>query len=629
MKTERSVYIENNDPNQALDNLLSRLDISVEPELVALADALGRITCEPHFAKVCDPLYNAAAMDGIMARSAATFGATELNPIQLRLHEDFEYINTGGALGGDFDTVIMIEDVAVIDAQTVQIIHAAYPWQHVRFVGESVVAGEMILPSGRKIRPIDLGALAAGGHDKVCVARKPTVGIIPTGAELVEQPNELAVGKLMESNSHVFAAMVSEHGGVARRYPIARDNYAELLHTIKTAVRGNDIVVVNAGTSAGTEDHTLSAIRELGEVYTHGIALKPGKPTILAQIDGKPVIGIPGYPVSAYLTFEKFVLPIIAAKLGTRIPQPQKISATLSRRLVSSAKNEEIVRVAVGNVGGKYVATPLERGASAVMSMVRADGKLTIPRLTEGFEVNETVQIALMTSLEKIHETLSIIGSHDLIIDIIADKMSISSAHVGSMGGITAMQRGECHIAPIHLLDEATGTYNVPFVHKYLAGRKMALIKGVGRVQGFIVQDGNPLNITDFESLTNSGIRFANRQRGAGTRLLLDYCLKQKNIDPADIAGYDKEFNTHLAVAIAVKSGNADVGLGILSAAQAMELGFVPVANESYDFLVPQEYLGDTRVQQFIEILKSDGFRQQIEKLGGYTFEGAGEIAYI
>ncbi|MCL2851688.1 MAG: molybdopterin biosynthesis protein [Defluviitaleaceae bacterium] len=631
MKNYRSVYIENNDPNKALEDFLCRLHISGKAEDVDITAALGRVTYEPHFAKVCDPFYNAAAMDGIMTNSAKTFDASELTPVALKLHRDFEYVNTGGEIAGGYDTVIMIEDVIIVDDDTVQIIQSAYPWQHVRLVGESIVAGEMILPSRRRIRPVDVGALVAGGYDKARVFRKPRVAIIPTGAELVDSVRRLEAGRLMESNSHVFAALTDEYGGVAQRYPIVRDNFDELLRTIKSAVSENDIVVINAGTSAGTKDHTLAALSELGVVHTHGIAVKPGKPTILAEIGGKPVLGVPGYPVSAYLMFEKFVSPLMTSMLGFMPVQAPTVSATLSRRLVSSAKNEEVVRVAVGYVHGKYVATPLERGASAVMSLVRADGKVTIPRLVEGFDSGEVVQVDLMAPLSRIENTLAVVGSHDLIIDILADSMNISSAHVGSMGGITAMKRGECHIAPVHLLDEDTGVYNIPFVHKYLSDRKMALIKGVGRVQGFIVRPDNPLGIAGVADIADParGIRFANRQRGAGTRLLLDYCLSRQGIEPSGIMGYEKEFNTHLSVAVAVKSGHVDAGLGILSAAKAMGLGFVPVADESYDFLVPQEFLDEPRVRQFVQILKSGGFREQVLNMGGYTLEGIGEIVYL
>jgi len=611
-----------------MESFLRELDVRGEAELVGIGEALGRSTYAPHFAKVCDPLYNAAAMDGIATSAQATFSASETAPVTLVLNQDFVYVNTGGQIPDRFDTVVMIEDVIGAGGGTVQIIQPVYPWQHVRFVGESVVAGEMILPSGRKIRPADLGALAAGGYDAVEVFRRPRVGIIPTGAELVQSAALLAPGRLMESNSYVFAALTQEHGGEAVRYPIVRDDFAELLNAVKAAAAENDIVVINAGTSAGTEDHTLAALEELGAVHTHGMAVKPGKPTILAFVGGKPVVGIPGYPVSAYLMFEKFVLPIVARMLGGCVPAPAVVSAVLSRRLVSSAKNEEIVRVAVGNVRGRYVATPLERGASAVMSLVRADGKVVIPRLAEGFEAGQEVCVELMVPRGKIDSTMTVIGSHDQLLDIVAERMNISSAHTGSMGGITAMKRGECHIAPVHLLDEETGEYNVSYIRKHLGGREMALIRGVGRVQGLMVPPGNPLGIGGLADIAG-GIRFANRQRGAGTRLLMDYELKKLGIDPARIRGYEKELNTHLAVAVAVKSGNVDTGLGVLAAASAMGLDFVPVANESYDFAAEREFLEDPRAAQFIGILRSAGFREVVLAMGGYTLEGIGDVVYV
>lgn len=624
----RDVFISNNDAQESLQEYLGQFQFQPQTEEVSLAEALGRVTACPHAAKVCDPMYNAAAMDGIMVRSASTFGASELNPIRLKQSEDFEYINTGGQITGTFDAVIMIEDVTTKEAGVVEIINGAYPWQHIRVVGESIVSGEMILPSNHKIRPVDLGALAAGGYSAVTVYKKPRIGIIPTGAELVENPLAAGPGKLVESNSYVFAALVAEYGGTAQKYPIVRDEIDSLRAAIRAALSENDIVVLNAGTSAGTKDFTLNVIEELGEVFRHGLAIKPGKPTILAKIDQKPVLGIPGYPVSAYLMFDKFVRPLIGGYLGNAGGQAQpSIEAVVTKTLVSSMKNEEIIRVALGFVGGKYIATPLERGAAAIMSLVKADGKLVIDRLSEGIHAGETAKVLLLKPLEDIEKTLTVIGSHDLIIDVIADKMHISSAHVGSMGGISAIKKGECHIAPIHLMDEETGEYNISYVKKYLPDKKMVLIKGVGRVQGLMVPKGNPLGLKDFKSLP--GVRFANRQRGAGTRLLLDYWLKKEGIAPEDIEGYEKEFSTHMAVAIAVKTNNCDAGLGILAAAKAMDLDFIPLANEEYDFLVPEEYLEEPRVQQFVEILKSEDFRRQLDELSGYTYERIGEIVRL
>ncbi|HRU83886.1 MAG: molybdopterin biosynthesis protein [Christensenellales bacterium] len=627
---DRKTYIENNDDKEALSGYLKELGaLSPGVEEISPVSALFRVSAEAVYAKMCDPTYNAAAMDGIAVAAEKTADACESRPLRLVEGRDFEYINTGGALTESCNAVIMIEDVIKVSDSEVEIIAPAYPWQHVRVIGESIVAGEMVIPSNHVIGAADIGAIIASGNTRVKVYRKPRVGIIPTGAEMTENPDELCSGRLMESNSKVFAALVTQYGGETTRYTTSPDEPFELKKRIERAVSENDIVIVNAGSSAGTKDHTVKVIGELGKVVVHGVAIKPGKPTILGIIAGKPVLGIPGYPVSAYLVFEMFARPLILALAGRRTEEGEFVQAVLTRRITSSFKNAELIRMALGEVGGRLVATPRERGAAAIMSLVRADGLLRVDRLTEGIEAGESVPVKLMKPLSEIKKSLVIIGSHDMIIDVIADKIPISSAHVGSMGGIFAMERGECHIAPIHLLDEESGEYNVPYVKKYFKGRKMALIKGVGRVQGFLTLAGNPKNIYSLNDIEARNLTYANRQRGAGTRILFDYMLKKSGIRPSDILGYEKEFGTHLAVAAAVKNGVADTGLAVLSAAKALELDFSEVANEQYDFLLPFEYLADERVGAFIEVLKSEYFKTKLAELGGYTMDGIGDIVEV
>lgn len=625
----RNTYIQNNDDVEAMRAYLELLPPMGGVAEISVLEACGRVTAEAVFARFCDPVYNAAAMDGIAVVAEKTFAATEQKPLTLTEGEDFYYINTGGALKGDYDSVIMIEDVLQEGGGKVKIISPAYPWQHIRTVGESIVSGEMVLPSNHKVRPIDLGALIASGAKTIKVYQKPRVGIIPTGTELIEDPDQLAVGKLMESNSRVFAALAAEYGGEPMRYSPIKDDKALLRESLARAVAENDLVIVNAGSSAGTKDYSAGIIAELGQVVVHGVAIKPGKPTILGIIDGKPVIGIPGYPVSAYLVFELFVRPLLLRFTGQENYQGEYVTAVLTKRIVSSLKNAELLRVALGYVEGKLVATPLDRGAAAVMSLVKADGILVVPRLTEGIEAGEQVSVRLIKPLALIKETLVITGSHDLIIDVLADKMKISSAHVGSMGGIMAQKRGECHLSPIHLLDEATGEYNISYVKQYFPKQKMALIKGVGRIQGLMVEAGNPLGIKDFNDLRSRKLRFANRQKGSGTRILFDYQLKKLGISAAEINGYEKELNTHMAVAISVKNSVADCGLGVLSAAKAMGLDFIPVGMESYDFLVPERFLADERVQNFIHLLKSRDFQNKLAEMGGYDCARTGEIQII
>ncbi len=625
----RDIYIDNIEIEKAKREYYKEVSIKHESEKLDVLDSLGRITFKAINAKVSSPNYNSAAMDGIQVKSSTTRGATESSPKTIREGEDFLYINTGKQIREPYDSVIMIEDVIDLGDGQIQILKSSYPWQHVRQIGEDIVATEMILASHHRIRPIDIGALLSGGVESVEVYKRPRIGILPTGSEIIEKISDLEDGKIIDSNSRVFENEINILGAIPNRYAPVKDDYQILKDTILKATDENDMLLINAGSSAGTEDYTVKIIRELGRVFIHGVAMKPGKPTILGIINDKPVIGIPGYPVSSYLVFHVFVKPLIEKYFGLEEERKETVEASLSKKMVSSLKNRELVRVNLGYVDGKLVATPLASGAGVTMSLVKADGIAIIPRNVEGVDAGDRVKVELLKPLNKIKETLVSIGSHDLIMDILGDMMSLTSGHVGSMGGILAMKRGECHISPIHLLDEDTGEYNKSYVDKYFKDKEMALIKGVKRQQGFIVKRGNPEDINDFKDLTRDGIVYVNRQRGAGTRVLLDYHLKIEGINPEDIEGYSRELSTHMAVATAVKTGSASLGLGIYSAARALDLDFKPLTFEDYDFLVEKEKLSDERVVQFIDILRSDDFQDRVRELGGYEFENTGQVIFI
>ena len=626
---DRNTYIDNIDVEVARDKYFDKIDIKGQYEEVEVVDSLGRITWEAVYAIMSSPTYNAAAMDGIAVISKNTEAASESSPLTLELNEDYVYINTGNKIQEPFDAVIMIEDVIKLEKNKIQIPKSAYPWQHIRQIGEDIVATEMIIPSRHRIRPVDLGALISGGIEKIKVYKKPVVGILPTGSEIVENVSEIEDGKIIDSNSRVFEALIKELGGIPNRYSPQIDDYELLRESILNAVEENDMLLINAGSSAGTKDFTVKLIRELGEVAIHGVALKPGKPTILGIINHKPVIGIPGYPVSGFLVFETFVRPLIQLFLGIEEEPNEIINASISRRVVSSLKNKELLRVNLGYVNNKLIATPIAGGAGVSMSLVKSDGIGIVPRNIEGFEAGEEIKVELLKPLSKIKNKLVSIGSHDLIMDVISDNINLTSSHVGSLGGIMSLRRGECHIAPIHLLDMETGEYNISYVKKYFSDKKMALIKGVQRQQGFIVRKSNPLNIQSFKDLIRDDVVYVNRQRGAGTRVLLDYQLGLQGISPKEIRGYERELNTHMAVASAVKTGSADVGLGVYSAAKAMDLDFVDISYEDYDFLIDYGLLNDDRIKDFVETIKSDGFKDILEILGGYGTEHTGEVIII
>ena len=628
---KRNLYLDTKPVEEAAELYLNALRpvITIQYDTIPVTESLNRVTRHATYAKYSSPLFNASAMDGIAVISERTVAATEVAPVTLKEKEDYIVVDTGDPIHPPYDAVIMAEDL-VETKDGVQITASAAPWQHVRPIGEDIVAGEMILPSRHKIRPIDVGVLLSAGITRIEVVKRPRAAIFPTGTEIIEPEDTPREGSIIESNSRMFENMVIEAGGEARRFPPIIDDYEQIRDHIAKAACEYDMVIVNAGSSAGTEDYTVHVLRELGEVIVHGVAIKPGKPVILAVVEGKPVIGLPGYPVSAYIGFENFVLPVLAMMGQMALKKNEVVTASVSKRLVSSLRHKEYVRVKVGKVGDKMVAAPLARGAGAAMSLVRADGFCVIEQNSEGVEAGEPVQVELYRDKAEVENTVVIIGSHDLILDVAADMMPnlhpgmfVSSTHVGSMGGLMALKRKEAHRAPIHLLDEETGEYNLAYIRRLVGSGKIALIKGVGRTQGILVKKGNPLGIKGIEDLP--GCRYVNRQRGAGTRVLFDYKLKQLGIAPEQINGYEREAATHMAVAAAVGSDGADAGMGILSAAKAMDLDFIPVGPEEYDFAVPLEYLELPHIKAFIEILKMDEFHKRLDELGGYTYERAGE----
>lgn len=633
---KRNLYLKTTPVQEAIDIYRSEVEkrVELQYETIPVTESLNRITGKAVYAKYCSPLFNAAAMDGIAVNAAKTEGASEGTPVELVFGKDYQIIDTGDPIHEPYDAVIMAEDLLETeDENKVKIISPAVPWQHIRPVGEDIVAGEMILPGRHCIRPIDVGVLLSGGIVEIEVVKNPTVAIFPTGTEIIEPGTEPKDGDIIESNSRMFENMAKVQGAEAVRFETIPDDYERIRDAVKEAAEKFDMVIINAGSSAGTEDYTVHVLRELGEVIIHGVSIKPGKPVILAFVNNKPVIGLPGYPVSAYIGCENFVSPVLSYMGGRVEKKNKKVEAVISRRLVSSLKHKEYVRVKVGCVGDKIVAAPLARGAGAAMSLVRADGFCVIPQNSEGCEAGEKLEVELYRELEEIKNTAVVIGSHDLILDVMADMMPnhfpgmyLSSTHVGSMGGLMALKRGEAHIAPIHMLNEETGVYNVSYIEK-MFHEPVALIKGVGRVQGIMVKKGNPLHISSVEDLKK--VRFVNRQRGAGTRMLLDFCLKERGIMPEEIRGYDREAATHMAVAALVAGESADAGLGIRSAALAMKLDFIEVGQEEYDFAVPEKYLELPYIRAFVQILKSEEFHKKLQELGGYTWERAGEIVTV
>lgn len=590
---------------------------------VALDQAVGRVTAEPIWAARSSPPFDAAAMDGIALRAADTRGAGESTPLLLAA-DAFAVVDTGDPLPDGYDAVVMREHVHYVDGQA-ELRAAVAPYQHVRSIGEDISATELLLPAGHRLRAVDVAAAAAAGATQLAVRRAPVVAILPTGDEMRPAGSELAPGELLDTNSLMLAAQARAAGCEAITLPIEPDDEDRIAAAIRGAVGRCDLMIVIAGSSAGRDDYTARLVERLGTLAVHGVAVRPGHPVVLGAIDATPVIGAPGYPVSASLTFDIFAGPLLAGLEGAvAAPRPQT-RARLARKVVSVIGSDDWVRVRLGRVGEGLVASPLPRGAGVLTSLVRADGLLVIPTEVEGHHAGEEVDISLLRTLPEVEGTIVAIGSHDPILDLAASElrtrdpgMTLASSNVGSLGGLIALRDGLCHLAGSHLLEPETGAYTAPYVDQMLPGRDIAIVRLVHREQGLIVASGNPLGLAGVADLARLGLRYVNRQRGAGTRVLLDYELQRVGIDPDTISGYLREEPTHLAVAAAISADRADCGLGVKAAARAFGLDFVPVAQEPYDLVLERDTADSERLAPLWALMETAEFRAAVEALGGY-----------
>lgn len=638
---KQRVYLSMKSLGEAKDLFFSRFgrDLRTEIEAVKTGDALGRITAEPVFAKRSAPSFHSAAMDGVAVKAEKTYGTTERSPRVLEMGQEAIWINTGQPLPRQFDSVIMVEKIHQIDEDKVEIRSPAHPWQHVRKVGEDIVATQLLLPQSHRLRAYDLGALISAGVFSVRVWERPRVVIIPSGSELVHhlsvgEEEELEAGRIIEFNSAILAGLVRESGGIPIVHDIVPDVEEGIREALKRAIESDaHVVIINAGSSAGSKDFTFHAIDELGEVLVHGVTMMPGKPTILGIVNGKPVVGNPGYSVSATLSFEQFVRPLLYRLQGFTPPKRNTIKVHPSRDIPSKLGMEEFVRVNIGKVGAKYVATPLPRAAGSITTLTRAEGIVRIPALAEGLSQRDEVAAELLVDQEDLLNTVVIIGSHDITIDILADEIRrkgnnvrVSSGNVGSLGGLMALRKGICHISGSHLLDTRTGQYNLSYIKRYLRGKRVGVFHLVLRDQGLIVPKGNPKDIRGIEDLAGGDIAFVNRQAGSGTRVLFDYRLDQLGIEAKSIKGYDHEEFTHMAVAVDVLSGAADCGMGIFAAAKALDLDFIPLEREQYDLIIPSDMLDQPNIRAVLETIQTRDFRRRVKSLGGYDPSKSGQL---
>ena len=641
MNAKRNVYLDMKSIEAAKQILFDRFNHKVtQIQSMAVVDAKGRVLAQPAVAAISSPNFHASAMDGIAVDAKVTFGASEEAPKTIVPGENAFWVNTGHAMPGDTNAVIMIEHLNIIDEKTVEIEAPVFPWQHVRKMGEDIVATKLLFPRGHKINAYSLGALLSGGIFRVDVHQRPKVLIIPTGSELKQwhktSPDQLKPGDVIESNSAVLGGLCRDYGAEFDIHPMLRDNLENITRSVETAAKKDyDMICIIGGSSAGSEDFAKPVISSLGEVYVHGVTMMPGKPVMFGNVFETPIFGIPGYPVSAIVAFEQFAGPLLHKMQGLRQKETSTATVYPARKIASKLGQEEFLRVKIGSVDDKLMASQLPRGAGSITTLTEADGIIRIPRNIEGISENQPVQARLLRPRAVIENTIVIIGSHDNTLDLLADQVrladgdvSISSSHVGSMGGLMAVKKGACHMAGAHLLEPEDGSYNISYIKKYLPDETVWVVNLVMRDQGLIVLKENPRNITSIKDLTNPDLAFINRQPGSGTRILMDWKMETMGIQASQINGYENDEYTHMSVAVSVLSGRADAGLGIQAAARALDLGFIPVVTEEYDLVIPDRFYRTKKVQVLLETIKSSEFQRRVNLLGGYSTRNTGKVIY-
>jgi putative molybdopterin biosynthesis protein len=634
--SKRNIYLKTVPPEEAVALAKAHLDRDalLGTERVPTHEAAGRVTAGPIYAKYSSPTFHAAAMDGVAVWAESTFAAREDAPVTLDFGDGFVFVNTGNPLPDGKNAVVMIENVVQKDENTVLIEAPAFPWQHVRRIGEDIVATELLIPQNRELTPSDIGALLSAGIYEVEVRDRVRTVFLPTGDEVLDflDRPEPRAGQVIESNSQVFLAYAKSWGLDAGWSAPVPDDEDALREAVVDALRkGCHMVVVGAGSSAGSKDYSKKVFESIGTVLVHGISVMPGKPSLLAVTDersgypGRLLVGAPGYPVSAIVCHEKILAPVVHWLMGKSAPERRETDIVLARKTPSRPGMREAIRLAAGRIGENIVGAPLARGAGMISTMTKAQAVTYIPEEVEGVEQGETVRAELLVHKGDLDRVLVHVGSHDNTLDLLAnelmglpDPLRLVSSHAGSMGGLTALKAGSALFAGAHLFDPGTGDFNFPFIERYLKGIPVTVVNLAIRHQGLIVAKGNPLSIRSVNDLTREDVIFINRQRGAGTRILLDHHLKKAGIDPREVTGYENEEFTHMAVAVNVLTGAASCGLGIYAAAKALGLDFAPLAHERYDLVIPDEHMEDPRIKTLLEVINKKSVQTRIKAQGGY-----------
>jgi len=603
--------------DHALSVMKSSFSAPQRTEQVPIMESVGRVVVTPVYASYSVPEVPLSAMDGIAVSSRNTIGASETAPVTL---ESFARVNTGNIVPPEFDAVIMIEDTWEA-GERFQIRKAAAPGQHVRPAGEDIREGRLVLPRGHLVRAFDVGAMATYGITAI-EARAVRIGIIPTGSELVPLGTRPKPGQVVESNTVMAQVFLGATGAKCTRYPIVRDDPDLIADTLRAAVKDNDLVIISAGSSAGTRDFTAGVIGSLGELLFHGVAVKPGKPVMLGKIQGKPVLGLPGYPLAAQTALREFAAPLLESWGFAPAPK-YSVRVRLAQAVTSDLGFDEFVPVFVGRIGTSLWGTPFVRGPVVQTATVKANGYTHIPAQVEGYEAGTELEVLLTTDPGSIGRTLILTGTLDPALEELAnlvhdEGLFIHASNTGNLAGMLALSRQTCHAAVLSLpADYLLPAYR-PLARHVVADEILFVhIATIG--YGIATRDGlGPDDITK--------VRFLNTKSESPSRLILDALLSSRGIDASRVNGYLSEASGPAAVAVAIRNRTADAGICTAGIADAHGLQFVPLASEDYELAIRRDLLSDPRLGTLIALIRSPAYRALLGKTGGYTTERTGML---
>lgn len=662
MTSDRKVFRELQSLEKAISTFWATFEAKpAETEKIGFEAALGRVIAEDIFSDVDVPGFDRAAMDGFAITAEDTFGVDEQHPAKLRVLGQVEAgdsaaysasngealeIATGAPMPKGTDAVVMVEYTRRV-AKEVLVYRPVSPGENVTGAGSDIMTGELLLRESQRITPREIGLLAAAGVAQLRVFRKPRVAIFSSGNELVKPGESTGFGKIYDINGPAVAASVTECGGEPRFLGILVDDYSIVRKRLESALQDSDIVISSGSTSSGPGDLFYKVVDEIGEpgVLVHGLTLKPGKPALIGLVRNKPIFGLPGYPTSALMIFHVLVAPIIRRLANTLETSPVKVNATSPMKFFKARGRRDLLPVQlITQFDGELIAYPMQSGSGAISSFAMADGFADLPETQEYVDEGEKMEIQLF-GRELTPPSLAVIGSHCIGIDIAFTMLREDdpdflgrTINVGSVGGFHAIKRGEADLAGVHLQDEKSAEYNVPFLSTFGLEKTAVLIRGYDREQGLIVRPGNPKNIRGIQDLTREDVHFINRNKGSGTRFLIDrHVAELASSQGTDletlskkIQGFGYEAKSHSAVAAAVNNNRADVGFGIKTVAAVLGLDFIKLDDEKYDFLIAKERLGKKSVKKFIELLASKKFSSTLrERAPGLTTnQQSGTIIY-